>query len=263
VNNELVKVLPPEARGWLRTAGASGVLDVDGHIKANANYTSPADAIGYDLDVTLRDGSMRPAHSDFTIADAAGKMTIHPDRMEVLDLHGKRGDATLAGSGSVDWSSGRPVVKMNVTASSLALDPALCQLLPAQARQAWTELDPHGAVNAELFYQGTCPAPPGEPIASLEVPSGVVLAIPQNTTEDFKLVLQPTDVSITAKALPYHLDYCNGKLTVTPRDITLEGFHGRHGDAAVDLSGKGITTKPQRLGSVASGARCAGQCRAA
>jgi hypothetical protein len=244
LDNELLKVLPAEARGWLRTAGATGMLDVDGHITDKPNATRPEDSVAYDLDVCLRDGSAHPLQSDYVVSDVAGKLKIHPDRMEVLELHGKRGDALLCGSGTVDWSNQQPVVKLEGSAQRMTLEPALRDLLPSEARQGWAMLDPHGIFNADLSYKGTWPAPPGEPIASLEIPTGAVMAIPQNSTDDFKLTLQPLDVSVTAKPLPYRLEHCSGTITVTPRDIVIEKIHGRHNDARIEINGKGITDNP-------------------
>jgi hypothetical protein len=244
IDHDLIDVLPPQARAWLHTVGAGGTLDVDGRILANTVYKTPADSIGFDLSTTLRNGSAHPPRSDFAITDATGQLRIHPDRMEVLDLRGKRGDGDLAGAGSVDWSTGRPVIKINSSAHALKLDPALCQLLPAQAQQAWTQLDPHGLINAQLFYQGSCPAPPGEPIASLELPNDAIVVTPLATPEDFKITIEPTDVTVTAKPLPYRLDHCVGKVTVTPQQTIIESFHGVHGKAAVDLAGQGLTTNP-------------------
>jgi hypothetical protein len=244
LDHELFDVLPPEARGWLRSVGVTGMLEVQGNIVPKPNATVSDDSIRYDLNVQLHDGAAHPIHSEFAVKDVTGTFAIHPDRMEINELHGRRGDTTLAADGSVDWSTGRPTLKLNGSAQKLVLDTPLYGLLPASAQQAWSTLDPHGTLNAQLFYQGTCPAPPGEPIASLELPAGVILASSATPAGDFKLTLEPTDITVIPRPLPYRLDHCYGRVTITPKDITIGGIHAHHGNATIDLSGKGITNNP-------------------
>ena len=244
LDHELFDVLPPEARGWLRSVGAGGMLEVQGDIIPKPNASVAEDSIGYNLNILLHDSTAHPMHTDFAVKDVGGKLVIHPDRMEIEDIHGKRGETTLAVSGSMDWSAGRPIVKLNCNAEKLTLDSSLYGLLPSAVQQAWSALEPHGTLNARLFYQGACPAPPGEPIASLDLPSGVILAAAAAPVGDFKLTLEPTDITVTPKPLPYRLDHCSGSITVTPTDITIGKIRGHHGNATVELSGKGLTNNP-------------------
>ena len=244
IDIELFKVLPPPARSWLRNSGVSGMLDVDGRITPKAVVTDPADSVDYDLNVAVREAAAHPAQTDFTVSDVGGKLRVHPDRLEIVELHGRRGIAELNGTGSINWSAMRPDVKLNATAQHLSLDTPLSQLLPLAGRQAWATLSPTGTTDAELYLHGTWPASPGDPVASLSVPANTPSALPPASLEDFKVVLRPTDVSVMPEPLPYRLDHCAGTITITPELITIAEIHARHGPASVILSGLGLTTNP-------------------
>jgi hypothetical protein len=244
VDNDLLKALPAEARRWLRTIGASGTLDVDGQVIPKAGAVTADKSIDFNLDVLLRDGAAHPLNTDFTLTDAVGKLVVHSDSVQVLNLQGRRADAVLTGAGSVDWSTGQPKVRINASATRLILDEPLRQLLPAAAQQAWVSLDPHGVVNGNVSYSGVWSTPPGEPLVSLNIPADAIGSMPQIATDDFKIEIEPTDVTVTARPLPYQLQQCTGKITVTPRDISIESIHARHGNATIELSGRGATANP-------------------
>jgi len=244
IDAELLKVLPPDARSCLKHAGVTGRLDLDGRVLPKAVVTNPDDCVDYDMNVSLRDGAVHPVDSDFSLSDLSGELRIHPDRLEVLALHSKRGDAALEGTGSLDWSVNPPAVKLNASATHLALDKALSQLLPPNARQAWVTLDPRGVVDANLIFNGFWPstlATPGAPVASLSVPANALTVVPQPVAKDFRLTLKPTDVTVTPKPLPYQLDHCRGTIIITPQNVVLEDIHARHGPASIAVAGKAVT----------------------
>ncbi len=243
LDNDLLKALPPDARNWLHSAGATGMLDIDGKILPKAVVTRPDDSVDFDLGVVFRDGTAKPIHTDFAVSDVSGKLRVHPDHLQVLELHGKRGDADLAGTGTIDWSTSKPDVKLNASATHLLLDPAVDQLLPEAGKQAWIALDPHGLVDGHLYFHGTFPPVASEPVASLEAPNAATLLVVPKV-DDFRLTLKPTDVTVTAKVLPYRLDHCAGTIVIAPDNITVTDIHAKHGPANLAISGKGITANP-------------------
>jgi hypothetical protein len=265
IDKQLLNVLPPEASHWIRTAGATGVLDVDGDVTPKAVITNPTDCVSYDMDVTVRNAAAHPINTDFAISDAGGKLRLHPDRLEVLDLHGKRGSADLFCTGDIDWSSQTARVKVDARARRLVLDKATSQLLPDEAKQAWVTLNPQGTVDADLLFHFDFPAvAPTAGVASIQVPAGSVVSLASLSSatsvspagsvpslpisvprlDDFRVTLRPTDVTVTPAPLPYRLDHCNGEITITPDNITVIGIHARHGNATVAISGKSITSNP-------------------
>jgi hypothetical protein len=244
VDGELLKVLPPEASAWLRNAGTTGMLDVDGQVLPREIVTNPADCVDYDMAVTLREGAAHPLNTDFAVTGVTGNLRVHPDHLEILALHGKRGDADLNGTGTIDWSGISPEVKLDASAKHLTLEPAVCQLLPRGGKQAWTTLDPHGVMDADLFFHGIFPCGGGDKVASLEMSAGTMTAVPLPAVQDFRVALKPTDVTVTPQPLPYRLDHCTGTITITPQTITIADVHGKHGDATIAVAGKGMTANP-------------------
>ena len=247
IDAELLKVLPPDARYCLKHAGVTGKLDLDGRVIPKAIVTNPDDCVDYDMDVTLRDGAAHPADSDFAVTDMNGEMQLHPDRLEILSMHSKRGDASFASTGSLDWSTNPPMVKLNASATRLTLDKALLQMLPPDAKQAWITLDPHGTVDANLLFHGAW-SPPGaamgDPVASLSVPANALPMVPVKRPKDFQLTIKPTDVTFTAKPFPYQMDHCTGTVVVTPENVILQDIHARHGPASIAIAGKAFTADP-------------------
>ncbi len=244
IDNELMHVLPPEARSWLRSAGATGLLDVDGRVLPKPDATKPDDAIAYDLNVAVHDAAAKPLGSDYGISAVAGKLVVHSDRLEVLELHGKRGDSNLAATGTVNWSTGSADVRLDGTGTHLNTEKALRDLLPPEAQAAWKTLDPKGVFDARVVYHGTWRVVPGEPIASIKMPIDSVLSVPPAATNEFNLTLKPVDVSITPAPLPYQLDHCVGEIHISPDNIVITGIHAKHGKATISIAGKGLTTNP-------------------
>jgi hypothetical protein len=245
VDAELLKVLPPEARGWLHSMGASGLLEVDGHVLPRPNATTAADSIAYDMNVAIHDASAKPRGSEFLITDGTGKLVVHEDRLEILELHGKRGEANLTAAGTVDWSTGNAEAKLSGDAAGLKLEPALLQLLPPQAQLAWNALDPHGTIDAAGKYHGIWDAPTNRPVrpqlVSVDLSPDQIPPPPAASTNDFDVTLHPRDVTVTPAPLPYRLDHLTGEIALTPQQVTLSNIQGRHGGATVTVAGHAIT----------------------
>jgi hypothetical protein len=244
VDATLLKVLPPEASSWLRSVGATGLLDVDGKVLPKPDATSPEDSIAYNLNVDLRDGTAKPRGSNFDISAVTGKLVVHEDRLELLALRGKRGDSNINATGTVNWSTGGADVNIDGTGTTLKLEPALRDLLPPDAQAAWNSLDPHGILDTQIRFHGLWKPAAGQPIASVELPPNTLLAPPQPTKYDFGITLKPIDVSATPAPLPYKLDHCTGQILITPDTIKITDIHGTHGNAKIRISGQGITTNP-------------------
>lgn len=244
IDAALCNALPPDAARWLGALGVKGMLDVDGKVLPKPNPTSAADSIAFDMNLALHDGAAKPRGSDFQITDVTGKLVAHADRLQVLELHGKRGDSTLDAGGTVNWSTGAADVNIDASATHLQLEPALREMLPPDAAAAWKALDPHGIIDSRVVYHGIWPVTHSEPVASIQPQVDSLQSPALPVSNQFNITLKPVDVSATPAALPYRLDHCAGEIAITPDSIVITDLHGVHGKARIDISGRGITTNP-------------------
>jgi hypothetical protein len=233
LDDTLLAVLPPCARRFVRDAGVSGSLDVEGRVAGAPPAPAPADTIApaspplpvtYDLAVALRHGTARPLGRDLVLSDVTADLSVHPDRIDVRAVHGHRGPADLSATGTIDLPPDGPAaLHLSASAHALPLDEPLRALLPPPAQAAWDALAPHGAVDADLTFAETGSAPP-----------------------DYRLALRPRDVSVLPAALPYRLDHVVGEVTVDPVAIDLRGLRCTHGHASIGLTGHGLTAHPDQ-----------------
>src|SRR5213079_2833967 len=116
---------------------------------------APESALGYDLEMAVRGGTVWPAGGTFAVSDVAGKLRLGTDSLEVLHLSGRRAAAEITGSGRADWKGDKSEVRLSVGAKNLALEPSLYAALPTPARKGWDELQPQGTVDVDINYDGT------------------------------------------------------------------------------------------------------------
>ncbi len=240
IDDELLKVLPGDASAWIRSIGLHGTVDMDGPVVGKPTESDP-NAVDYQLGVTLRNAGARPLNGDFAVSNLAGNLVIHPDHVELLALHGNRGDSAIVAAGTVNWSSGQPIVKLNGEATGLAMDAQLLKLLPDAAREAWSSLNASGNIDADLFYNGLCPALPGQPAASTRAVTTTAMPAAATLPPDFKLTIHPRGLSVMSNAIPYRLNDCSGSVVIDPDHVTITDFTGHHGKSKVVINGKGLT----------------------
>ena len=194
----------------------------------------------FDLRLTLRDGSVWPADGTFSADAMTGHLRLEPDRLEVIDLTGRRGGATLAGHGQVRWGAGRETVSVLASADNLVLDPALYRLLPPAARGGWDGVRPTGTVDAVLTYDDRDPRTTEPGVEAYGVGPTT------RPGSGVRVTLRPRDLSVSPLVAPYALDHVTGVVTLDPTRVTLTDVTGRHGDARVSVSGVGRLDDPAR-----------------
>ena len=302
IDDELVKSLKGEPRQWLLNAGLSGKLDLDGRVFQGVEIAAPPSfmfgspvvpapvvrrptpvevehegederekepglPVEYDLAVAVHGAAVQPFGGKFIVSDMAGILRLGRDTLEVVELKGRRGNAAITGKANVDFRGPKPSIRLGAAGQNLSLDGALYELLPKGARVAWDELQPAGAVDVEVAYDGT-----GEEIVStaprrkakrpaarkpepetavvdstsLLAPVDVVdLSAPPPASPvippGLKIVIKPRDLAVTLKSVPYKLDRLDGVVTVLPEKVVVENISGRHGDARIKVSGTGTT----------------------
>jgi AsmA-like C-terminal region len=234
VDKLLLAALAPEERQLLERLGAAGRLDVDGRLMRDPGG-SP---LGYDLNVKLTRGSLKPVQSgvgstNVAVAVLAGHLHLLTHRVELVDLTGRRvqskdagGDAMLSGHGFVEWDGQRKIISVSGAADNLNLDPSVRRLMPENARPLWDQLGPAGTADATLSYDNR------------ELPS----ALAPNGGGGLELTVHPRRMSamtrLTPLAEPYQLDDVGGQLVLHPGAFANCDLTASHGNGKLKLSGK-------------------------
>ena len=287
IDSRLVDAIPPEHAVWIKRLGLGGRLDVEGRIiqgispqgamvgPADIGFPSidprPVDAdpdrINFDLGIALSHGTFWPADGTFSVADVNGRMRLWRDGMELYSLEGRRDKSVLTADGSVQWADGSPRMMIHATGKDLMLDASLYSMLPADARGAWDQVQPHGAVDAELTWGGRVnessaemkSAPAGQrastqgelPVASIDEMPVLPPATQASDRTGFRAVIKPKGIVCIIHELPYRLENVTGIVTIDHGHITLKDIKGFHGKGHIVANGTGNLDGPRPIWEIA------------
>jgi len=221
VDQDLIDALPPAQRAWLTAAGLKGTIDIDGKLWPRELGKNQIET-DYQFDVGLHNGTAFPVNGRATVGELAGNLRLTPQKLQILQLTGRRGESKLVSSGTVAWPNDQLGLDLTTTATALELDKTLYEALPKSAQTAWDGVRPHGTVDTKLVVKSD-PAPPGRP----------------QPPPRFELTLNPQKLGVTLDALPVKLDDVRGTVVVTPETVTLTDVTARRGDARIKATGTG------------------------
>jgi AsmA-like C-terminal region len=243
IDQELLTSLPNDKQTWLKKTGLTGTVDLDGHL---FHPTDPATAtmidgqfpIGYSLDIKMHDGSIWPSGKNFAATGITGRMQLTPNKLDLNDVQFKRGNADITAKGSIELTGDSPQICFNAHAKGLAMDDSLYQMLPTSAQGVWDSIDPHGTLDADLDYNGPCT------FSDTTTQPVTLTSTTAPSAGNYTLTLEPRDMTVTPKVLPYRLDNCTGKVVVKPSGVVLNDLVAKHGDATIKVSGTGPAGGP-------------------
>jgi hypothetical protein len=234
IDQTLMTAISPERREWIEKLGVSGKLDVDGNIflrqvpttgpvvhAVTKPATQPTEVM-VDLKMGVHDGALWPKDSTFAVSDLSGKLHLFDGRIDFDSFKGRRGGAAISASGSALWANHRPDLSISASAKNLLLEPALYQLLPADAQAAWNSVHPEGTLDVGLEY--------GKSLGATTQPA---------TQPTYHVSLIPGKLAATLKDVPYRLTDLSGKIDVGPNGTTLTNVMGKHNAATIVVSGTG------------------------
>jgi hypothetical protein len=262
VDDDLLAALPADSAEWIRKTGVTGLLHIDGTLRAppatiehpgqaaQAPTTRPSGGLDYDLAILMHDGSVRPRNGEFLVSDVGGRMRLTRDKLDMLTVHGRRGDGTLSAQGSVTWTGDTPHLAFTVSGQNLLLEKSLYTLLPPAARDAWDELQPQGTLDAQVSYAplDAIPAPgstvrvdlTAAPVAVTTAPAAPAPAITDSgLPPGFRATLKPRALSATLRTIPFRLDQVGGAVEISPQGVVLRDITACHDKAKFTLSGTG------------------------
>ncbi len=263
IDDNLLAALPPAQRSWLEGTGATGMLDIDGHVfpaqksaavPSGSAIASVADIppalpagsgigagsfssgsssapaadrdIDYLFDINVHDGGIWPVDGTFALSGLSGKMRLTPQGVEMTSLSARRGDAKVTGHGSVTWNGPDANLTVSGKAENLTLDNALYKLLPAAARDGWDAVQPVGTVDAALDFKKSLSVSIVDDTAAKSLISKAAAA-------NGLLNLSPVDNSLGS----FKLQITPRELSITPRPLPYKLDH---------LTG-GVTICPDKI----------------
>ena len=239
IDRDLIAAMPGEQGDWVMRLGLAGKLDAYGKIfslpptardyQELANYHHRDAQIGYDLNLTARDGTLWPADGLFSVSALAGKLHLTRDRLDILELRGRREDADLLATGSFTFTGPAPRLAVHVNARNLAMDRPLYAMLPVEGRKSWDEVQPRGTVDADVDFRGPLGAQPkpGEAEAAAGPDDG------------FSATLRPRKLAVRVRTTPYPLIFDHGSVTIERGKAVLKDLVGSHGTGRIYVSGTG------------------------
>lgn len=212
----LLGALPPESVERLSALGVGGFADVSARV-----FTDDQDALSWDVSLDVHSGRFWPETGTFSLSEAEGRVRILPDRVELTNLTGRRGEGTVTIDGSIELNEGG-LTDATLTATRVMLDASIYDLLPPAAKDAWNWLRPSGETDAIIKYRG----PTSVLLDDGADPSQSEQLV--NAAPEFDVVLQPQGARATPQAFPYELINIYGTLRIIPGRIELQNITAQH-----------------------------------
>lgn len=208
LTDRLYDALPPAVQAAWDGLDARGRINCVVSVRRGAK-DDPTD-VQAELDL---DGQASVRHKTFPLPldKLHGKVKVNADRAVLENVTGISGQGTITING---WAAltDNGDYQLHFSVDDLALDEALCQALPEQARDIYRGFDLAG--QADLM-------------------DGVVTRTAGKT--QYLLPVTMEDVSMTPVFFPYRLAHANGNVTISPDKVVIDHLLARHAQARVNL----------------------------
>lgn len=249
IDDKLVNALPADGRPMLKKLGLSGMIDIEGTLtqRPRSITTMPASIprnpwikttprsywlsdkpiaatespMRWDLVLTVKDGAIRPANTEWFVESVAADLRATPERMEVRKITGKRPVAAtpttqpssteFTGTGVFEKGT-EPRMVGTVTATNLSLDKPFYTILPKGTQETWDAIHPEGTVDVQF-------------------------SLADGADKPFRLSLRPRQLSLQPTSFPLKMDRMSGEVRVLGELVTFDNLQARSGDASLYLAG--------------------------
>ncbi|QOJ03355.1 MAG: AsmA-like C-terminal domain-containing protein [Planctomycetia bacterium] len=152
----------------------------------------------------------------YEISDVCGRLAIEDDLVEIHELVGRRGDAVIRLHGRTAFHpDAPPESELTVQAFGVPLDDALASILPPEGRGAFAQFQPSGRVDV----------------------NGTILLRRTEPTALYDLRLTLRDGLICYRDFPYRVEDVTGDVLIQPEGVSILRAQGRHGQAAICVTG--------------------------
>ncbi len=222
LDERLEQAIPESSRSAYKSLSASGLAE-----SVNAKVTQqPGESLNYSIKVALKDVRFVLDMFPYEVTDASGALTIEPQRIIVENLEGRHENTKIIAGGLLFTGGNTLGMDMNVEATNVVLDEAFKVALPPNSRQLWEDLSPTGRADMVLSVQRNSPENPGE--------------------LDYSLLVEPTEMSLKYKHLPFEFRNITGKAIIRPGRIELRKVSAASGNMTVTLDGRIISSEDKQ-----------------
>jgi len=208
IDADLMAAIPEAKRKLLQKLNLTGLLDADGRIMPEGPDTDEATV---DMAIKLSDGAVELTEKKVRVTDMTAEMHLGPTKGSISSLTARRGDATIEGQATFDWSKEKELqVTAGAKVRALMVDDALIASLPESARTTAEALKPQGVVDLDIDYAGG------------------------NGT---RVTLRPKSLTITPSAVPLAMQDVRGEIVIDRQNVTLKDVTAKVGDAMLYAAG--------------------------
>jgi len=164
----------------------------------------------------LRDVRARYVRVPYPIERIHGQLRIGPSGMEIEQLRGRNGQASIVIDGTARWDdAGRLGLDLTLEADDLPVDDELAAALPPQVGQILGSFQVDGSVKL----------------------SGRIFREPEASDTDYEMRLWLDDLTLRHRALPWPITDVTGLITIDPEQLTVIDVQGWRDQTAVNVSG--------------------------
>ncbi|MCG8406367.1 MAG: AsmA-like C-terminal domain-containing protein [Phycisphaerales bacterium] len=206
--------LPPDGRGAFAQFQPKGLVDLSGTL----SYHDEASGLIWDLNTHIYDTSIRYDHFPYRVEGVSGKVAIRPDRISIVDAHGRHNAAQINAHGEVRRHEDGFAADLTFDADKLTLDQELYQAMPPSLKDVWNLLKPEGRVKVRT---------------GLHFVSEADQRRRRHRTE-----IVPLDAKICFRGFALPLSSVTGRVLVTNRRVEILSLRGETDGGVIELSGE-------------------------
>jgi len=217
LDDALFEALPPRFRNITERFRPRGMANVLVHLyRESGPITRPRPSFHATVTVDLVDARATFDEFPYRLTDLYGRVRVADDRLELLGLRGRHGDATVVVDGYATVTPGPSDVELRIEARDVTLDNDLAEALPDDVGAAFVDLRPTGKADviARVFQHG------GSRDLSYDVEADL------------------RDTSIHSVQMPIRITDLSGRLRVRPGRLEVKGVRGRRGETTVEANGE-------------------------
>ncbi|UCC28920.1 MAG: hypothetical protein JSU86_12040 [Phycisphaerales bacterium] len=216
IDETLVEALPEQYRRIREQFNLKGSIDAEIELTLPAGSDQQPAKWRMRPTITLRDVSARFDGFPYPVDHLTGMLLADEDRLRLLNVVGRSGEARVGLEGSVELSGGHLTgLDLAIDAQDIPFDDLLLAALPAEARKQVAAFHPRGSFDAQTSL-------------TLDADTKTVVH-----TSDIVL----KDVAIRHETLPVEVAGITGRLHIAPNDVVLDGLTGRYNDAILSAEG--------------------------
>lgn len=216
LDDALFDALPPKFRAITERFRPRGTANVLVHLyRESGPRHLPRPSFHATVTADLVDAKAIFDEFPYRLTDLYGRVRVADDRIELLGLRGRHGDASVVVDGYATVGSGPSDVELRIEGRDVALDADLIEALPDDVGSALASLRPTGKADvlARVFQHGGS----------------------RDLTYDVEADLR--DASIQSVDMPVRVTDLTGRLRVRHGWLELKGVRGRRGEATIEASG--------------------------